>query len=96
VIAKPTDSTNPPNLAGRGLQPRPKRLYTQSINKMLSWEMQLVQQSPILRELLVEKFQTGREEGRRLELLKTLYKLLTFRFGVITKPFEELSRYRFT
>jgi len=60
-------------------------LDTQSINKILRWEMQLVQQSPILRELLVERF----HEGRRLELLKTLYKLLTFRFGIITKPFEE-------
>ncbi|OQY43515.1 MAG: hypothetical protein DRR08_01500 [Candidatus Parabeggiatoa sp. nov. 2] len=38
--------------------------------------MQLVQQSPILQELLVERFQKGRdkgrEEGRRLELLKHL------------------------
>ncbi len=61
-------------------------LDTKLVNQMLRWEMQLVQQSPILQELLVERFQ----EGRRLELLKLLYKILTFRFGVVaTKPFEE-------
>jgi len=69
-------------------------LDTKLVNQMLRWEMQLVQQSPILQELLVERFQKGRdkgrEEGRRLELLKLLYKILTFRFGVVaTKPFEE-------
>ena len=72
-------------------------LDTKLINQLLRWEMQLVQLSPIIQELLLERFQKGREEGHKQghilgrfqEMLKALQKMLAFRFGVEYGRFEK-------
>jgi predicted transposase YdaD len=58
------------------------------INKILRWEMEIVQQSPILQELLLERFLKGQNEGRCQEIIKTLNRMLAFRFGVAMGNFE--------
>jgi len=58
--------------------------------------MQLVHHSPIIQELLLEKFQSGQQEGhekgRYQEILKAIQKALKFRFSVETTVFEDKLR----
>jgi predicted transposase YdaD len=72
-------------LAGYVLDPK-------LINQLLRWEMQLVHHSPIIQELLLEKFQSGEQKGRYQEILKAIQKALKFRFSVETTVFEEKLR----
>jgi len=58
--------------------------------------MQLVHHSPIIQELLLEKFQSGQqdghEKGRYQEILEAIQKMLKFRFSVEATVFEEKLR----
>jgi len=54
--------------------------------------MQLVHHSPIIQELLLEKFQSGEQEGRYQKTLEAIQKALKFRFSVETMVFEEKLR----
>jgi predicted transposase YdaD len=58
--------------------------------------MQLIHHSPIIQELLSEKFQSGQQEGhekgRYQEILKTIQKMLKFRFSAEVTVFEEKLR----
>ena len=65
---------------------------SQLINKLLRWEMQLIHHSPIIQELLSEKFQSGRQEGRQEGRLETIQKMLKFRFSVEATIFEKKLR----
>ena len=50
--------------------------------------MQLIHHSPIIQELLSEKFQSGRYQ----EILEAIQKMLKFRFSVEATIFEEKLR----
>jgi predicted transposase YdaD len=59
--------------------------------------MQLIHHSPIIQELLLEKFQSGRQEegrqeGRQEGRLETIQKMLQFRFSAEVTVFEEKLR----
>jgi hypothetical protein len=60
-------------------------LDTKLINQLLRWEMQLVHNSPIIQELLLERH----KEGFYQATLKALQKMLKFRFGVEPAVFEK-------
>ncbi|MCI0558448.1 MAG: hypothetical protein MN733_08130 [Nitrososphaera sp.] len=68
-------------------------LDTVLIKQILRWEMQIIQESPIIQELLEkgreEGRQEGREEGKREATLKGLHQILTIRFNVALRKFEE-------
>ena len=51
--------------------------------------MQIVQESPIIQELQQEWIEKGREEGKREATLKGLHQILTIRFAVVLKEFDE-------
>lgn len=67
-------------------------LDTSLIKRVLRWEMQMIQESPILQEIFVERFEQGKHEAT----LESLHQILTFRFGVDEtyldeKEFESLD-----
>jgi predicted transposase YdaD len=76
-------------------------LETTVIKQILRWEMEIVQESPLMKELReawfekgieqgVEKgIEQGREEGERKATLKALHQTLTIRFGIDLEKFDE-------
>jgi len=63
------------------------------IKQILRWEMQVVQESPIIQELQQEWIEKGRQEGRqegkREATLRGLHQILTLRFDVALREFDE-------
>ncbi len=68
-------------------------LDVELIKQILRWEMQIVQESPIIQELQQEWMEKGREEGReegeRKATLEGLQQTLTIRFDVVLEKFDE-------
>jgi predicted transposase YdaD len=76
-------------------------LDAETIKQILRWEMQVVQDSPIIQELrqewleqgreqgIEEGREQGREEGERKAALKALRQTLTIRFDIALGEFDE-------
>ncbi len=64
-------------------------LDVELIKQILRWEMQIVQESPIIQELQQEWMEKGREEGERKATLEALRQALTVRFDVVLGKFDE-------
>ena len=64
-------------------------LDVEIIKQILRWEMQVVQESPIMQELQQEWIEKGREEGKREATLKGLHQILIIRFGMALGEFDE-------
>ena len=68
-------------------------LEVEIIKQILRWEMQVVQESPIIQELQQEWIEKGREEGRkegeRKATLEALHQALAIRFDVVLGEFDE-------
>ena len=57
-------------------------LDTALIRRILRWEMQVIQESPILQEVFAERFEQGEQKGEQKATLVALYQTLTIRFRV--------------
>jgi hypothetical protein len=57
-------------------------LDTSLIRRILRWEMQVIQESPILQEVFAERFEQGEQKGEQKATLGALYQILTIRFSV--------------
>ncbi len=64
-------------------------LDVELIKQILRWEMQIVQESPIIQELQQEWMEKGREEGKREATLEGLHQTLTIRFDIVLEEFDE-------
>jgi predicted transposase YdaD len=64
-------------------------LDTELIKQILRWEMDIIKDSPIIQELLTQERQLGFEEGERKATLKGLHQILTIRFDVALREFDE-------
>ena len=62
-------------------------LDTELIRRILRWEMQVIQESPILQEVFTERF----EQGERKATLESLYRILSIRFQVSEAYFDLLD-----
>jgi hypothetical protein len=62
---------------------------TELIKQILRWEMEIVKESPIIQELLIQERQLGFEEGKREATLNALRQTLTVRFEVGIEEFDE-------
>ncbi|NHZ71461.1 MAG: hypothetical protein GWP17_00010 [Aquificales bacterium] len=62
-------------------------LDTELIRRILRWEMQLIQESPILQEVFTERFEQGAHEAT----LESLYQILSIRFQVSEAYFDQLD-----
>jgi predicted transposase YdaD len=63
------------------------------IRQLLRWDMDIVQQSPIIQELVAKFREKDREEGRKegshQTLLQSLFQFLTIRFNATTEKFND-------
>lgn len=64
-------------------------LDTALIKQILRWEMQVIQESPIIQELIERGREEGREEGERKATIDALYQTLTIRFKVEPGKFDQ-------
>jgi predicted transposase YdaD len=62
-------------------------LDTALIRRILRWEMQVIQESPILQEVFAERF----EQGERKATLELLYRMLNVRFQVSEAYFDQMD-----
>ncbi len=59
------------------------------IKQILRWEMGIIQESPIIKELIEKIREEGLEEGERKATLKALHQTLTIRFDVTLEEFNK-------
>lgn len=62
-------------------------LDTELIRRILRWEMQVIQESPILQEAFTERF----EQGEHKATLESLYRILNIRFQISEAHFDQLD-----